>query len=79
MARESEITKCVTKIIDDYHDTMQEAQKTWGGKGVPLPILALVHALQIDQIISKNPEFELLLVEELIRQKEKRDVQTNEK
>lgn len=74
MSRESEITKCVIKIVDDYHDTMQEAQKTWEGKGVPLPILALVHAIQIDQIISKNPEFELLLVQALIRQKEKRNV-----
>ena len=59
----------VVAMNDDYHDLMQKAQVTWNG-GVPLQILASFLAVQINLIISRNPEFEGLLVEALIRQKE---------
>lgn len=65
-----EVMETVVTMNGEYHDLMQKAQKTWNG-GIPLEILAYFMAVQINLIISRNSEFELLLVDALIRQKEK--------
>lgn len=67
-----EVMKTVVTMNEEYYDLMQKAQITWNG-GIPLIILASFMAIQINIILSRNPEFELLLVDALIRNKEKKN------
>lgn len=64
------IMNTVVTMNEEYHNLMQNAQTTWNG-GIPLKILASFMAVQINVILSKNPEFELLLAEALLRQRER--------
>lgn len=61
----------IMKMNADFHNMVIEAQETYTD-GIPIDILAMFFAVQVDVISKKVPYFPIMVIEEIKKKASKR-------